>query len=91
MSGINSWCQSYTKLTDLVAEHPEIEVTTSHIKIPEHIRPAFYQLFNTARATFVEEKLADLLNEARLLNKKYIKAEANVTKLLKFEKNRGFF
>ena len=86
MSDTNSWKQEYTQLSNFINEHPEVEVGVSRVRIPENIRPEFYQLFNTVRTVFIEEKLADLLNEARSLSERYIKVEAEVVTLLELEK-----
>lgn len=85
MSEPNGWHQAYTKLSDFTIEHPEIEIDVSRVRIPESVRPEFYRLFNTVRTAFIEEKLADLLNEARSLSEKYTKVEGEVIKLLELE------
>jgi len=85
MSQPNSWHQAYKKLSDFVTEHPEIEIGASRIKMPESVRTEFYQLFNAIKTEFVEQKLADLLNEARPLSEEYIKVEGEVIKLLELE------
>ena len=88
-----SWCQAHRALTDLIAEHPEIEIGASEIenmvsvvRIPENIRSEFYRLFNAVRAEFVEEKLTDLVNEAKSLSEEYTKLEGRVIKLLQLKR-----
>jgi hypothetical protein len=78
----NNWHQAYTELTKFVAEHPEVEIGTSVIKIPEKVRPEFYRLFDAVRAAVVEEKFPGLLAEAVSLSQNYLKAEEEVTRLL---------
>ncbi len=89
----NSWCQAHRALTDFIAEHTEIEIGASEVengvsvvRIPENIRSEFYRLFNAVRAEFVEEKLTDLVNEAKSLSEEYTKLEGRIIKLLDLEK-----
>ena len=49
----NKWRQVYTELTDLIAEHSEVEIGASVVRIPESVRPEFHRLFDTARLTFI--------------------------------------
>ena len=86
MSESNSWKQEYTKLSNFIAEHSEVQIEESRNKIPESVRPEFYRLFNTARTTFAEEKFPNLLNEAKALSERYTQVEAEVAKLLALEK-----
>ena len=85
MSEPNGWHRAYTKLLDFITEHPEIEIGASRIRIPQSVRTEFYLLFNAVRTAFVEQKFADLLNEARPLSEEYTKVEGEVIKLLELE------
>lgn len=81
----NKWRQVYTELTDLIAEHSEVEIGASVVRIPESVRPEFYRLFETVRTVLVEEKSPDLLSKARVLSESYTKVEEEVMKLLGLE------
>ncbi len=81
----NVWQKAHTELTDFVAEHSEIEIGASRVRIPESVRPEFYRLFNTVRTAFIEEKVHGLLNEGRLLSENYLKAEHEVVRVLGLE------
>ncbi len=78
----NGWQEVYSELTDFIAEHPEVEIGMSVVSIPGNVRPEFYRLFNTVRTAFIEERFPNLLNEATVLNKNYLKVEQEVTELL---------
>ena len=64
---LNSWRQAYKELMDFITEHPDIKLNKDHVIIPENVRLDFYQLFNAARTTFIEERLPTFLNEAMTL------------------------
>jgi hypothetical protein len=82
----NSWHQAYKELTDFIAKHSEVGIEASRVSIPANVRPEFYRLFNTVRTSFVEERITDLLNEAKSLSEEYTKVEGEVVKLLELEK-----
>lgn len=81
----NSWQEVYSELTDFIAEHSEIEIGVSRVCLPDSVRPEFYRLFNDVRKAFVEEKFSNLLNEATPLSQNYLKAEQEVTELLRLD------
>ena len=78
----SSWYKEYTRLTDFIAKHPEIEINASRTRLPGNIRPDFYHLFDAIRTTFVEEELLNSLNEALILSNNYLITEHEVKHLL---------
>ncbi len=79
---LSNWHQAYLELTKFVAEHPAIEIKPDRIRLPDDVRPGFYQLFDKVRTALLEEKQPALLNEAVILNQNYIKVEKEATQLL---------
>ncbi len=78
----NGWSQAYMELTDFIAEHSEVEIEASHVRLPDSVRPEFYRLFQTVRTAFIEERIPNLLNEATALSQNYLKAEKEATEQL---------
>jgi hypothetical protein len=81
----NSFRQAYEALTGFIAVHPEIEIGESVTSIPGEVRAEFYNLFNAARDSFVEEKYPEYLNGAGLLLEQYRKAEERNRRLFTLE------
>lgn len=75
----NSWNQSYTELKEFICEHPSIEFDKEKISIPAQVRPHFYQLFDKARESFIENYFQGLLEESRILSKHYQDIEQELT------------
>lgn len=79
------WYQAYKKLQTFITKHPEIQITSHVITLPEHVRPNFYRLFNQVRKTFVKEQLPNLPRETQRLRENYFTAEGDVKRLLNLE------
>ncbi len=77
--------QAYSKLTEFITNHPEIEVGESVISIPETVRAQFYELFNASRTSFVEGRFPDFLHRAETLKSSYNCAANEVSGLITFE------
>jgi hypothetical protein len=76
---------AYAALTEFIANHPEIEIGESVIGIPAGVRSDFYNLFNSARKAFVQDRYSDFLNCAEALVKHYQEAEGKTAGFLSFE------
>jgi hypothetical protein len=81
----DDWRQEYTRLTDFIAEKPEIKIEDKRVRLPENVRPEFYRLFNSTRKKLVAEKLPSLSAEAEILSENYQKSEKEVINLLGLE------
>jgi hypothetical protein len=81
----NGFHQAYEALTSFIAGHPEIEIGESVTSIPEEVRTEFYNLFNAARESFVEEKFPEYLNETSLLLAQYRAEEDKARRLFSLE------
>jgi hypothetical protein len=77
--------RAYEALTRFISDHSEIEIDESVTSIPGDVRAEFYNLFNTAREAFVEEKFPGRLAEAELLLEQYRMAEDRNAGLFPFE------
>ena len=82
---LENWRNIYTELTEFIANHPEIQIEKSVVRIPEAVRSEFNRIFGAVRETFVRENYQVLLDWAEVLSKDYIKVEEGVTKLLGIE------
>ena len=82
---LNGWQEAYKELTGFIAEHSEIEIGPSRVRLPDNIRPEFYRVFNDVRRAFIDEKFPSLISEASNLNQNYIKAEQEIIELLKLD------
>ena len=49
----NTWQEAYSKLTDFIAEHPEVEIEATRRRLPDNVRPEFYRLFSAVRTAFI--------------------------------------
>lgn len=74
----NDWQEVYSELAGFIIKHPELKIEESIVRIPENFRLEFYQLFDSVRKTFLEEKFSNLLNEATALSRSYLKVEQEV-------------
>ncbi len=81
----NNWISEYMELKSFISRQPEIEIEANRIVIPEKSRPLFYELFDKARKTFINEKRGTLLNNANLLSQNYLSTESTLMGLLSLE------
>ena len=78
----DTWKKSYAELREFVNNYPEIKLEPDRISIPVDVRPGFYQLFDKARESFIEDNLQDLLGASCLLSEYYLDVERELTKQL---------
>lgn len=76
------WQKEYINLKEFIAQHPEIKIETSVVRIPSEYSSLFYTLHKKARTVFLEEKIPRLLEKSKTLSKNYMKIEEEVTNLL---------
>lgn len=79
------WRQVYSELTEFIAEHPEVKIGTSVIRIPSSYSSEFYSLHAKARMAFVEEKLPYQIKKSQELGENYKKIEEEVSNLLELK------
>jgi hypothetical protein len=79
------WSKEYLKLTDFVAENPEITIRENVVRIPSVHSPEFYSLHKKVRTVFLEEKAPHLFKKAQELSSNYIKIEEEVKTLVGIE------
>ncbi len=83
---LETWQNAFTRLTDYIAQHPEIKIEPEYTCLPDDVRPEFYRLFNIVRATYLQENFTGLLEESNTLSRHYLKVEEEVRALLGLEK-----
>jgi hypothetical protein len=79
---LQNWCQSYTELTNFIADNPTIKIGSEVVEIPRAYREEFYRLFNLARSAFVEEKFVTTLEQIRPLTQSYLQVEADLMRTM---------
>ena len=87
---LKNWRQEYAKLTDFIVNHPEVKIEKAVVRLPENVRPEFYQIFRATREEFVKENNQALLDKAEVLSKNYIQVEKEVSELLGIEDVTNF-
>ncbi|RJO60494.1 MAG: hypothetical protein C4542_09390 [Dehalococcoidia bacterium] len=66
-----TWQNSYGELQKFIVTHPTIEIDMSSVVITGDIRPEFYKLFDTVRASFIKERFAAELEKAYAMSAAY--------------------
>ncbi len=79
----DGWRNAYAELKVFAESNPKIKVSPSVVRIPEDVRPEFYQLFGTVRSSFLEDNFPALLADARPLSESYIKLEQEVVNIMR--------
>ena len=72
-------------MTGFIADHPEIEIASSVVSMPESVRAQFYNLFNGARGAFLQERFPEHLDKSAVLLGRYRKAEEKLQGLMSLE------
>lgn len=81
----NKWQDSYRNLQDFITANPGIEISATFTVIPGEVKTEFYRLFDDVGSSLLDEKFPALTREAEILSERYIRAEQEVTELLKLE------
>jgi hypothetical protein len=81
----SQWKQEFKSLTDFIASHPEIVITTSEVSIPQSLRDEFYRRFDEIRRLVIEDRCAVLSEEFQLLSENYSQVEKEIKDLLDLE------
>jgi hypothetical protein len=80
------WKQKYDVLQDYVTANPEIDIDTSEVSIPEHLRDEFYKYFDDVRSAVVEAHYGSSPLEVDALRRNYIQSEKELAGLLGLER-----
>jgi hypothetical protein len=74
----NIWVDSYRHLVKYVEDNDEIGITQNILRIPEHLRDGFYELFDSTRNLLIEQILGEKLDELNIMSREYgaVKKEA---------------
>jgi hypothetical protein len=79
------WLHFYEELSKFINEHDEIRISEKIFSAHGSIRAQFYKLFDKVRSAFIEHWRPEFSMEVNMLRKSFIKAEAEVTELLRLE------
>jgi hypothetical protein len=79
------WNQSYAALTDYIAAHPDIRISTNEVSIPKELRDEFYRHFDKTRHAIVDAYASSLPVDMDSLSRNYVKAEQEITEMLGLE------
>jgi hypothetical protein len=79
------WLHFYEELSKFINEHDEIRIGEKIFSAHGSIRAQFYKLFDKVRSAFIEHWRPEFSMEVNMLRKSFIKAEAEVTELLRLE------
>jgi len=75
MNMLSGWKQEYRLLSDFIAAHPDIVLTTNEVSIPQALREEFYRRFDDTRRALVEEHFPALPVEIEALCQNYRQTE----------------
>jgi hypothetical protein len=78
MTVSRDWKQEYQWLSDFIASHGEIVLTTNEISIPQTLRDEFYRRFDDVRRAMVEVCYSTLPVEIEMLSKNYGQMEKEI-------------
>jgi hypothetical protein len=81
----SKWKQAYQLLSDFIASHTEIVITTNEISIPQILRDEFYRRFDDVRKAIVEDQYATLPLDIEMLSENYGRIEKEIKDLLGLE------
>jgi hypothetical protein len=82
MTAPSNWKQEYQLLSDFIAAHSEIVITTNEISIPQLQRDEFYRQFDNVRRALVADHFATLPIEIEMLCENYPRIEKEIRDLL---------
>ena len=85
----NKWTAEYTKLTDLISEHPEIKISPELIRIPSNVKDRLYSQFDTVRKALVRQSIDSDFSDTKHLIEQYEKAAGKVMKNLELSEITG--
>ena len=80
------WKQTYERLKDYIAAHPEIIIGENEVSIPQPVRDEFYRHFDDVRRAVIEDHFSVVPIDVRALSAHYVRVEQEVIRLLNLER-----
>lgn len=82
---LKNWQEEFMGFKDFVYLHPnEVQIREGRVSIKENIRLEFWRQLRVIVISFAEQKFPELITEARLLSKHYLKTEYDLAKTMMF-------